>query len=79
MTFPGTAGQIRELMRAAIHLLAPDGDVQQHAWFEGNENGRPTQAELIRHAAQSQSGAEPTIDAADVIETKVARFGRQLY
>jgi hypothetical protein len=79
MTFLGTAGEIREVMRATIHLLSPDEEVAAQEWFVGDDNGRPTQAERIRFVVQSKSGADSAIEAAEIIDTKVGRFGRQLY
>lgn len=78
-TFLGPAGEIREVMRAAIHLLAPDEDVQAQEWYVGNE-GRPTQAERIRYIVQQRSEGEASpVEAADIVDTKVGRLGRILY
>lgn len=83
-TFLGPAGEIREVMRAVIHLLAPDEEVQAQNWFVG-EQGRPTQAERIRYSVQQRAAGEPgpgeaaPVEAADVVETKVGRLGRVLY
>jgi hypothetical protein len=78
-TFLGPAGEIREVMRAAIHLLAPDDDVQAQEWYVGYE-GRPTQAERIRYVVQQRSEGEASpVEAADIVDTKVGRLGRVLY
>ncbi len=78
-TFLGPAGEIREVMRAAIHLLSPDEDVKGEDWFEGDEKGRPTQAERIRYIVQSKSESDSPTETAEVVDTKVGRLGRQLY
>lgn len=78
-TFLGPAGEIREVMRAVIHLLAPDEEVQAQDWYVGHD-GRPTQAERIRYIVQQRSEGEASpIEAADVVDTKVGRLGRVLY
>jgi Predicted pPIWI-associating nuclease len=78
-TFLGPAGEIREVMRAAIHLLAPDEDVQAQEWYVGYE-GRPTQAERIRYIVQQRSEGEASpVEAAEIVDTKVGRLGRVLY
>ena len=77
-TFLGPAGEIREVMRAVIHLMAPDGEVSEQDWFVGHD-GHPTQAERIRYVMQSRSTAESPMETADVVDTKVGLLGRQLY
>lgn len=49
-TFIGPAGELREVFRATIHLLAPDADVRER-WYKGVD-GKPTQAERIRYITQ---------------------------
>ena len=78
-TYLGPAGEIREVLRAAIHLLAPDEDVQAQPWYVGHE-GRPTQAERIRYSVQQRSeGQVSPVEAAEIVDTKVGRLGRVLY
>ena len=79
-TFLGPAGEIREVMRGAIHLLSPDDEVRAQAWYVGVE-GRPTQAERIRFILQSRQGvgSDSAIETAEVVDTKVGRLGRLLY
>jgi Predicted pPIWI-associating nuclease len=79
-TYIGPAGELREVMRGAIHLLAPDQSVEAQDWYIG-DRGRPTQAERIRYIVQEGSGGgeDAPIEAADVVETKVGRLGRTLY
>jgi hypothetical protein len=78
ISFLGPAGEVREVLRGAMHLLAPDDDVKAEAWFVGHE-GRPMQAERIRYIIQSKSGADSAIETAEVIDEKVSRLGRLLY
>lgn len=78
-TFLGPAGEIREVMRATIQLLAPDEEVQAQDWYVGHE-GRPTQAERIRYVVQQRSEGEASpVEAAEIVDTKVGRLGRVLY
>ncbi len=78
-TFLGPAGEIREVMRGAIHILAPDDDVAGQPWFVGHE-GRPTQAERIRYCVQTRSSGEASAaEAAEIVDTKVGALGRMLY
>lgn len=78
-SYLGPAGEIREVMRGAMHLLAPDDEVEAQSWFVGDDRGRPTQAERIRFIVQSKSGADSTVETAEIVDTKVGRLGRQLY
>jgi hypothetical protein len=78
LTFLGPAGELREIMRAAIHILAPDNAVAGQAWFVGHQ-GRPTQAERIRFILQEGRGERSAVETAEVVEQKVAELGRSLY
>lgn len=79
LSFLGPAGEIREVMRAAIQLLSPDEEVTAQDWFVGHE-GRPTQAERVRFILQQrdQSQRSPS-EAAEIVDEKVGLFGRRLY
>jgi len=78
-TYLGPAGEIREVMRAAIHLLAPDEDVAAQEWYEGH-NGRPTQTERVRFILEQRNQSEQSPgEAAEIVEQKVAQLGRRLY
>jgi hypothetical protein len=78
VTFIGPAGEIREVLRAAIHHLAPDADVQQQPWFErGSEP--PYQSERIRYIVQQRSSPDAPSEAADLVDERVGRLGRTLY
>jgi hypothetical protein len=78
-SYLGPAGEIREVLRVSVHLLAPDEAVMAESWFVGDQ-GRPTQAERIRYIVQQSSGQEasPT-ETAEVVEQKVGQLGRTLY
>src|SRR4051794_26737556 len=39
LTFMGPAGEIREVMRAAVQMFAPDDEVRSQPWFKGVEQG----------------------------------------
>ncbi len=79
LSFLGPAGEIREVMRAVIHELSPDDDVRARSWYVAHE-GRPTQAERIRHILEARSETETSAtDTAGIVEDKVATFGRDLY
>jgi hypothetical protein len=55
-------------------------DVRAEPWYVGHE-GRPTQAERIRYIVQQHSGTgeQAPTEAAELVETRVGRFGRMLY
>lgn len=79
LTFMGPAGEIREVMRAVVHKLAPDDKVKTEPWFAGDKDGKPTQAERIRYAAQGSATWETARDSAEAIEQRVGALGRRLY
>lgn len=79
-TYVGPAGEAREVMRAVIHRLVPDGEVKAEAWFKG-EGGNPTQAERVRHAAERRgaASADPAVEASGLVEERLGRLGRSVY
>ena len=79
LTFMGPAGEIREVMRVVVHKLAPDDKVKAEPWFTGDDDGKPTQAERIRYAAQGSGTWETARDSAETIEQRVGALGRRLY
>jgi hypothetical protein len=81
VTYMGPVGEAREVLRAAIHALAPDEDVKAQPWFKGDDKGRPTQAERARYAAgrRSNRDADEAADAIDVFEEKLGRLFRTVY
>jgi hypothetical protein len=51
------------------------------SWYVGHD-GRPTQAERIRYILHQQhpdASDEAASEAAELVETRVGRFGRMLY
>lgn len=81
ISFVGTVGELREVMRGAITQLAPTDSVRAEPWYVGHD-GRPTQAERIRYILQQQhpdSSEDAASEAAELVETRVGRFGRTLY
>jgi hypothetical protein len=79
-TFMGPVGEAREVFRAAVHRLAPDDKVKAQTWFKG-DNGRPTQAERARCAAEQRIGkdADEAADAVDTFEAKLGTLFRTVY
>lgn len=80
-TYVGPVGEAREVLRAAVHALAPDAQVETQKWFKGDDRGRPTQAERTRHAAGKRHGkdADEAADAADAFEAKLGKLFRTVY
>jgi predicted pPIWI-associating nuclease len=79
LSYLGAAGEIREALRAATHLLAPDEEaIKQQSWYKGHE-GKPTQAERIRFVVQERSEAKSAAEAAELVETMVGALGREVY
>lgn len=81
ISFVGTVGELREVMRGAITQLAPAEEVQREGWYVGHD-GRPTQAERIRYTLQQQrpgTSDQAAREAAELVETRVGQFGRILY
>src|SRR5215212_6967530 len=59
LSYVGPAGEVREVLRATVQLLAPDEKVRAQSWYVGIEQGskkNPSQAERIRYAVQQQGG-----------------------
>jgi hypothetical protein len=83
LTYMGPAGEVREVMRAAIHLFAPDEEVKKQTWFKGHEQGgkiNPTQAERIRYAVQQRGGSTDLVKGTDeIIDKLVGQVGRETY
>ncbi|WP_456284912.1 pPIWI-associating nuclease domain-containing protein [Microbacterium sp. JZ101] len=83
LSYMGPAGEIREVMRAAIQLLAPDAEVRKQAWFKGVQQGNkmnPTQAERTRYAIQRQRGSEDHARELDgLIDQSIAKIARETY
>jgi hypothetical protein len=79
-TYVGPAGEAREVMRAAIHLLAEDGPVKLQTWYKGDEHGNPTQSERVRYAVAQKGRAEgEALSSAELVEEKIGALGRNVY
>lgn len=83
LTYVGPAGEVREVMRAAIHVLAPDDAVKEEPWFVGVKQGshfNPSQAERIRYSVQKRGGNyHEAVVASDLIDERIGRLGRLVY
>lgn len=83
LTYIGPAGEVREVMRAAVQQLAPDDEVRKQPWFQGIAQGgkrNPSQAERIRYAVQQRgSNKEQSRVADELIDQLVAKVGRHAY
>lgn len=79
-TYMGAVGEAREVLRAAVHALAPDAAVKAQTWFKGDK-GNPTQAERARYAAERRSpqDADEATDAIDAFEAKFGKLFRTVY
>jgi hypothetical protein len=82
-TYVGPAGEIREVMRATVQLLAPEDEIRKQPWYVGVEQAgkrNPSQAERIRFAVQQRGGAKEQAKGADeLIDQLVGQIGRQTY
>jgi hypothetical protein len=83
LSYVGPAGEIREVMRAAVQALAPDDEVSRQDWYQGTEQGtkrNPTQAERIRYAVQRRGGSKDQARGTEeLIDQLVGQIGRQTY
>lgn len=83
LSYMGPAGEVREVLRAAIQKLAPDVDVKAQPWFKGYEHGgkvNPTQNERTRYAVQNRGGSTDQAKATDeLIEELVGKVSRETY
>jgi hypothetical protein len=82
-SFVGPAGEIREVMRAAVQLLAPDDKVRKQPWFVGTKQGEkmnPSQAERTRYAVQQRGGTpEQVKDLDSLVDELVGQISRRTY
>jgi hypothetical protein len=83
LSYVGPAGEIREVLRAAVQLLAPDEEVRAQAWFEGVQQGElinPSQSERMRFAVQRRGGNRDQVKGvAELIDQLVGEIGRRTY
>lgn len=83
LSYVGPAGEAREVMRAAVQMLAPDDEVRKQPWYVGIDQGgkrNPNQAERIRYAVQQRGGNKDQVKGGDeLIDQLVGQIGRQTY
>lgn len=83
VSYVGPAGEVREVMRATIQMLAPDEDIRKQPWYVGIEQGgkrNPSQAERTRYAVQQRRGSKDQVkDGDELVDQLVAQIGRQTY
>lgn len=83
LSYVGPAGEVREVLRAAVQILAPDGEVKEQKWFVGHQQGEstnPTQAERTRLAVQKQRGnVDQVRDLDALLDELVGKIGRETY
>src|SRR6266851_1227029 len=77
LTYVGPAGEAREVLRAAIQLLAPDEEIRKQSWFQGIKQGNrlnPSQAERTRYAVQQRRGRyEQAVEVSELIDERIGR------
>jgi hypothetical protein len=85
LSYIGPAGELREVMRAAIQQLAPDAEIRKQPWYKGvpASNGKstnPSQAERARYAAQVRGGNPEQVKELDgIVEGSIGRISRDTY
>jgi hypothetical protein len=83
LSYVGPAAEVREAMRAAVQLFAPDDEIRKQGWFKGITQGNkqnPTQAERIRYAVQRQGGNKDQAGKTnDLIDQLIGEIGRETY
>jgi Predicted pPIWI-associating nuclease len=83
LSYVGPAGEVREVMRATVQLMAPDEEVRRQPWYVGVEQGgrrNPSQAERMRYAVQRQHGSDEQVKDMDaLIDQLVGQVGRRTY
>ena len=83
LSYVGPAGEVREVMRATVQLLAPDDEVKKQPWYLGIEQGgkrNPSQSERTRYAVQQRrSSREQAQDVDALIDQLVGQIGRRTY
>jgi hypothetical protein len=82
-SFVGPAGEVREVLRTALQLLAPDDQVRKQKWFVGIKQGEklnPSQAERTRYAVQQRGGSpEQVKDVDSLVDELVGQISRRTY
>jgi Predicted pPIWI-associating nuclease len=83
LSYVGPAAEVREAMRAAVQLFAPDDEVRKEPWFKGITQGNkqnPSQAERIRYAVQRRGGSTAqAVKTNDLIDQLIGEIGRETY
>jgi hypothetical protein len=83
LSYVGPAGEVREVMRAAVQLLAPDDEIRKQGWYVGIEQGgkrNPSQAERTRYAAQQRRGSKEQVQDIDaLIDELIGQISRRTY
>lgn len=83
LSYMGPAGEVREVLRATIQILAPDADIRAQSWFKGHPQGgkiNPTQSERTRYAVQQRGGSLDQAKASDeLIDELVGKVSRETY
>jgi len=83
LTYVGPAGEAREVLRAAVQLLAADDEIRKQSWFQGIKQGsrlNPSQAERTRYAVQQRRGRyEQAAEVSELIDERIGRLARLVY
>lgn len=83
LSYVGPAGEVREVMRATVQLMAPDDEIRKQPWYVGIEQGgkrNPSQAERTRYAVQQRHGSKDQVQDVDaLIDELVGQVGRRTY
>lgn len=83
LSYVGPAGEVREVMRAAVQLIAPDEEIRKQPWFVGIPQGgksNPSQTERTRYAVQQRRGSKDQVQDVDaLIDNLVGQIGRRTY
>lgn len=83
LSYVGPAGEVREVMRATVQLLAPDEEIRKQPWFKGIPQGNktnPSQTERTRYAVQQRKGDKDQARHIDQLADElVGQIGRQTY
>jgi hypothetical protein len=83
LSYVGPAGEVREVMRSTIQVMAPDDEVRKQPWYVGIQQGNkrnPSQAERTRHAVQQRGGSKDQVQDLDaLIDELVGQIARRTY
>jgi hypothetical protein len=83
LSYVGPVGEVREVMRGAVQLMAPDDEIRKQPWYVGIEQGgkrNPSQTERTRYAVQQRRGSREQVQDLDaLIDELVGQIGRRTY